>query len=394
MSEINKKIAFIHDDFPGGGGERVTIDVANYLSSNNFKVYVFAGRYLKDRLPVDIPMGYEVIELPERYVETSMADARAMINTIKEKNIEVIISVGRNLLYTDEIKTATGCKYIFALHSVPFWEKEFEIERARKRRNHSFGSKMEWFLISYPKHFWFKKAYRKVRNRYISLYNEADRFTVLCDAFKNDLIKGLNLQPENNKVRVISNSERPAANLNLKKKKQILYIGRLSYVDKRVDRLLEVWKKIYQQLDEWELIIVGDGDERSNLEAQSQKYQLERIQFVGFSNDTSSFYRDASILCLVSTFEGWPLCLTEAQANGVVPVAFDCSAGVHQILAPTRVNGVLVPPYNIDAFADALLRLATDEKLLSEMQKNVIEKSSEYSIERIGKQWVDLLNEL
>ena len=108
MFLINKTIAFIHDDFPGGGGERTTIDTANYLSSKGFNVFVFSGRYLKDRLPVDIPMNYEVIELPERYIETSLADAHEIIHHIKEKKIDIIISVGRQMLSIDQIKAASN----------------------------------------------------------------------------------------------------------------------------------------------------------------------------------------------------------------------------------------------------------------------------------------------
>ena len=108
----------------------------------------------------------------------------------------------------------------------------------------------------------------------------------------------------------------------------------------------------------------------------------------------SSYYQSASVLCLVSSFEGWPLCLTEAQSNGVVPIVFDCSAGVHQIVAPSGVNGILIDPYNIDSFADNIIHLIRNPELLATMQKNVIAKSSEYSIERIGKQWMDLLSEL
>ena len=48
----------------------------------------------------------------------------------------------------------------------------------------------------------------------------------------------------------------------------------------------------------------------------------------------------------------------------------------------------------MDSFADNIIHLIHNPELLATMQKNVIAKSSEYSIERIGKQWMDLLIEL
>ena len=109
---------------------------------------------------------------------------------------------------------------------------------------------------------------------------------------------------------------------------------------------------------------------------------------------SSDLYDDASILCLTSTFEGWPLCLTEAQANGVVPIAFDCSAGVHHILAPSGTNGFLIPCFDIQKYADTLLHLMNDESLLAEMQQQVLTKSKEYASEIVGEKWKNLFDKL
>lgn len=180
----------------------------------------------------------------------------------------------------------------------------------------------------------------------------------------------------------------------MNKKKQILFVGRMSYYDKRVDRLLDIWGMIYKKVPAWELILVGGGKELPLLQAKSQKMKLQRIRFAGHSDHVDDFYRDASVLCLTSAFEGWPLCLTEAQANGVVPVAFDCVAGIRQILSPSGVNGCLVPSFSLHKYAEMLLSLLMDSEKLQKMRNNVILKSKEYSPEIVGQKWLGLFESL
>ena len=155
MLERKRNIAFIHDVFPAGGGERVTIDIANYLSEQGYNIYIFttllsSNLYTEDQLKNCI-----VIVLPERYIETSEIDADEMISNINSLNISIVISVGRKLDYLSKIQSNTICKFVYALHSIPFWEKEYIIDRARKRRQKSFFAKLEWLTISYPKHMLF-----------------------------------------------------------------------------------------------------------------------------------------------------------------------------------------------------------------------------------------------
>ena len=223
------------------------------------------------------------------------------------------------------------------------------------------------------------------------MYQNVDALTVLCDAYKKQLATYFE---DDKRIHVITNPEYPRLNPNLDKKKQIIYSGRLLYSHKRVDRLLTIWKKIYEKIPDWELVIVGDGPERNNLERLAKKWDLERIYFIGYTPHVDNYYKDASILCLTSTFEGWPLCLTEAQANGVIPISFNCCAGIEAILGPNKVNGILVPDGDINAFAKELIELINNPQLMEEIRKNVLKKVLTYSPELVGEKWLNLFNTL
>ena len=83
--------------------------------------------------------------------------------------------------------------------------------------------------------------------------------------------------------------------------------------------------------------------------------------------------------------------LTEAQAHGVIPIAFNCSAGVEEVIGADA--GILVAPGDEEAFA-RVLEDTCRRKDLRQMRLRCIEKSKDYSPERNTDQWVSLFRSL
>lgn len=155
----------------------------------------------------------------------------------------------------------------------------------------------------------------------------------------------------------------------MNKQNIVLFVGRLTYADKRVDMLIDIWNLLKGKTNDWKLIIVGEGPEKENLEAQVKKLNLTNVEFAGFSNNPKEYYDKAAILCMTSVFEGWGLVLTEAQANGVVPMAFGCSEGVKYILSPHQINGLIIPPFDKEIYAQNLLSLMNNKEKRLQIQK-------------------------
>lgn len=61
----------------------------------------------------------------------------------------------------------------------------------------------------------------------------------------------------------------------LKKKKEVLYVGRITEQAKRFSRIINIWSNIWQKFPEWKLIIIGDGEDKSNI-LESIKKELFR----------------------------------------------------------------------------------------------------------------------
>lgn len=386
-----KNILFLHDVFPAGGTERVTLDIAEYISTYGYQVYV-----LTCKLRQNVFKQLSAIQAPDKYIVKGQLDWEYIVETIKSLSIDIfVLPVCPSHALLKYVKEHTDCKVVFALHSVPLWEVSYGLYEKKRHCGGSWGRLFLWYLIVYPKTMWVKKYNPLIVDTHKKVYDIVDRYTVLCEGYRTLLLQAMGIPLfDENKMQVIHNAEALPASINLNKKKQILFVGRLNYADKRVDRLLDIWGMIYRKAPDWELILVGDGAESKTLEQQVLRMKLERVRFVGHSDNVTNYYQDASLLCLTSTFEGWPLCLTEAQAHGVVPIAFDCTSGVQEILGPSGVNGLLIPSFKKKQYARALLELINNPKQLQTMRLNVIHKSKEYAPEIVGNKWLELFNSL
>lgn len=387
-----KNILFYHEALPGGGVERVTIDIAEYLSLFEYDVYVVTRKVDCDKIYDCI----KILELPGGLSPVATTSLNFLIHTINSLRIDVfVLPVQLRPSLCQIIKNSTKCKIVFSLHSIPCWELLYSLYDEKLKIENSFRKMLKWHLVTYPKAVWFGRHKRELVSLHKAMYSYVDAYTVLCEDYKLEMLKILNLSYEEAwKLHVIPNSERQVANGLNKRQKQLLFVGRMTYQDKRVDRLINIWKLIFEKVPDWELVLVGDGEDLIRFQQQSEYLQLQRIRFVGWSDRTRDYYQNATILCLTSTFEGWPLCLTEAQANGVIPVAFDCSAGVHEILAPSGVNGFLVPPFDLRRYARVLLEIMNDEEKQKQMRDSVRLKARDYAPEVIGKKWLHLFETL
>lgn len=126
-------------------------------------------------------------------------------------------------------------------------------------------------------------------------------------------------------------------------------MGRLADSPKKVDRLLNVWKKVQPLHPDWHLYLVGDGPERGNLERMAERLKLENVHFEGVQ-EPAPYYRKARILCLTSTHEGMPMVINEALSYGCVPVVFNSFHAAEDML-PDRETGRLIPPFSLRLFA-------------------------------------------
>lgn len=175
--------------------------------------------------------------------------------------------------------------------------------------------------------------------------------------------------------------------------KVALFAGRFLY-QKGLERMLAAWKIIVDKRNDWTMKLVGEGEQKETLVNQCKRLGIENnVIFEGTTQHMVNEYCNSSIFLLTSRFEGFGLVLAEAMQCGVPCVSFDCPHGPADII-DNRKNGILVENGNIEAFAEAILKLIENEELRIKMGKAAIEKAKAYLPETIMPQWITLFNQL
>lgn len=181
------------------------------------------------------------------------------------------------------------------------------------------------------------------------------------------------------------------------KRKEIIYMGRIDYNQKRVVRVVETWAMLEARFPDWRLTIVGDGPERANVERKARELGLKRVSFDGFQKPRP-YYERASVLVLASEYEGFPLVLAECMSFGVVPVVYGSYSAVYDIIKNGK-NGMIVQPkggrFDVSEMAQALATVMADDNKRDGMAQRAIETSKrDYSVENIYSSWKEIMYNL
>jgi len=179
-------------------------------------------------------------------------------------------------------------------------------------------------------------------------------------------------------------------------KKIILYLGALEPY-KGVDVLIKSMPKIIKQIQDVKLIIAGTGKMDDELKNLANKLKVERyIQFVGFVKESLKpfYYKSAEIFVLpsISRLECFGIVNLEAMACGT-PVIASRITGIPEIVENGK-NGLLVPPKDSEALADAIIYLLENEEVRKKMGENGRMKVENYSWERIAEDTERIYNEV
>lgn len=164
---------------------------------------------------------------------------------------------------------------------------------------------------------------------------------------------------------------------------------------KGFDLLLTAWEDVARRHPHWRLRIVGGGPQQAELEAMVAAAGLgASVTLVGASDDVAGEMSAASVFVLSSRSEGLPMVILEAMATGLPVVAFDCPTGPRDLVVD-GVTGLVVPPRDTGALAEALSRVADDEALRRRMGAAGADRAREhYSPPALATRWEELFGEL
>ena len=243
-------------------------------------------------------------------------------------------------------------------------------------------------------------AFKQITSRSMKyVYQHTDLYMVLSSSFVKKfkeftgIIHPSHLQVLTNPVTIDSSSYDYSLS---KKQKEIIYMGRIDFNQKRVYRVVDTWAKLEPVFPDWKLTIVGDGTARKDIEKQVKEYGLQRVSFEGFQQPRP-YYERASILMLTSEYEGFPLVLAECMSFGVVPAVYNSYSAVCDIIDGGK-DGIVLPyhekGYDANEAAGMIANIMKDDGKREQMALAAIKKSKEYSVEKIYSEWEKVFHSL
>jgi glycosyltransferase involved in cell wall biosynthesis len=154
--------------------------------------------------------------------------------------------------------------------------------------------------------------------------------------------------------------------------------SRLSW-EKGHQYLLRAWPGVKKAVPDANLVIVGEGVERGNIEALIKELNIgESVTMVGLKPhpDTLVEMTKANVFICPSLAEGLGTVFIESQACGTPPVGTKVG-GVPDVIQ-NEVNGILIDPKSAEQCEAAMIKLLTDKEFAQQMIANGIESSKKY----------------
>jgi glycosyltransferase involved in cell wall biosynthesis len=229
------------------------------------------------------------------------------------------------------------------------------------------------------------------------LYRRADQIVALSQGVADDLVR---LDPAlTSRTVVIHNacvdervraaSARPVARDGVPAgRKLIVACGRL-HRQKGFEHLLRAMAELRGRVPS-HLWILGEGPERAALEGLARTLGIERdVTFLGFREDPYRFMAAGDVFVLSSLYEGFGNVVVEAMACGLPVVSTDCPHGPSEIITE-GVNGLLVPPTDPAALAQALERVLRDDALRARLAEGSRQRARDFEAEAIAARYAEV----
>ena len=349
-----KKLLFFINTLEGGGAEQVLTNVANSFSEQ-YDVTVMTLRN----------GGVHEKRLSEKVKYKSIIKTR---NRFIRRIFEYLICFILPPKITHQLFVGNDFDYQIAfLEGVP--TKLISVAKTKK---------YAWVHIDLVNTFGIEKVHRSMQ-KHIDCYKKYDKIICVSETVKDAFTERFGI--DDNivvKYNVVDDSlirQKAKESVERTERTRIVSVGRLAK-QKGYDRLLDVAGRLNEEGFDFELVLVGKGEEEENLKNQAENLGIsDCIEFAGFVENPYKYMQSADFLVFPSRAEGYSTVVTEAIILGKPIVVSDCS-GMREILGDSEYG--IVTDSDEDLY-NAVKGMITDKSLRDDYAKKASIRAKDFS---------------
>ena len=357
-------ICFYLTGFTGGGTGRVVSIVGNELQKQTGHQFFALCHSMEGRQMI-YPTSFSVTYLYREQVSLTRAVLRdgylpKVIRYLRENRIDVLVCC-LEMFYPVALLAGRLChvKVVTWLHTAPHISDDYRFEKESRWLGAKF-SDCNVVLTEETRQL-YQQKFPKQRN--VQIYNPLDPGLLHYTEAYNETSRS------------------------------IISVGRLNYA-KDYERLLRIAQRIMPLYPDWRWDIYGEGEERPKLERMIEEMQLGSfVRLCGQQKDIYAIYPMYAMIVMTSRYEGFPMTLLEAAAQGLPMVAFDVRTGPKEIIQD-GLNGFLCSKDSDDEMGNKIETLIGSVDLRKACSENSRVTAERFSIDRILPQWENLLETL
>ena len=372
-----KKMLFIMSNLNCGGAEKALVSLLKTIDYSKYEVdlllFRHEGIFLKQ-----VPEEVNILPEPFGYKYYDMSSIKAIKELLKQGRIgDAIRRIKAIFIYKSEKDTYRCGQKVW-----PYVSKMFG--KLNKKYDVAIG-----YLENNPIYYCVdnvdaKKKIGFIHNDYDKLglnpigdriyFNKLDNIVTVSEECA-EVLK--NRFPENkDKVRVMYNIVSPSIINEMAKEKidinnaeiNLVTVGRLNY-QKGYDMAIEACKKLVEKGYDIKWNVLGEGEERVNLESLIKKYKLQdRFILLGIKENPYPYVRNADIYVQTSRFEGKSIAIDEAKILNKPILVTNFTTVRDQI--SDGVNGLIVD-MDVDSIVEGLESLIKDSNLRNRLKNNL-----------------------
>jgi len=363
-----RKIAFILPSLRAGGAERVTI---NLLGSNYMKQFDIKLILINEIIEYDVPKHIEL---------------RCILRPHDKKHTHILKIMYFLCRYTRDVHLLVGALELTATYLSALLSKVYNIPVIGWV--HTDLKSFFTQINSLHPHL-VKLTYPHLSQVIAVSKRVKDSVIEVCPQLKDKIVV---IHNPNNITLIRKQSQEKF--IFTKKHPLLVAVGTLNK-NKGFDLLIKACKQLYDSGIYTNLVILGEGLERYNLQALVEQLNMgEHIFLYGYCSNPYVWMKNADIVVQSSWLEGLPTILIEALAVNTPVIATDSEGGGAREILKDGEYGMLARVGNINSLSESIRRMLSDHNLRNSLKEKGYKRAIDFDYNKTVPKFIEQINDL